>query len=466
MRRSLPTLLAVAVAAHLVAQLALTRANRFFASEDDGYRLYQAYLLCTGQSGPIGRFWLPGQLAMTCPALVVGLPPVWAGVLVSCLSLLVLVLAMAALTRALAPDEQRGRATVAAALLVLASPMAMTLSHSALAELPAAAACTVAALSLAERARGRARAWLVLGTIAMLVATWTRYESWPLALVYPLAAGWRRRGDAAIAALAWLGPLAWMALQWRAYGDPLTFVHATAEITGLSTHTGVLALIGHRLWALLLWAPVPLVGALFARHRGAWLFFAWMALGVLVPTLSGAEHPVFPARLAFALEVGLVPAVALAWSAWRARVALVVALLALVPLVLATARRPTYLDPASVAVGKALRKGRLAPPAGGTLLVDRPLERPPLGWASLAAAWGAWEKIAFATRAEEGWELVLPTDVQGARWRVPAGALGAWLDAHSVTAAWCVTASCAKTLRVAWPLARVRTIGSGWWITR
>jgi hypothetical protein len=477
--------LLVATLAHLVVQVVLTRAHHFFASEDDGYRLYQAYLLCSGQADPIGRFWLPGQLALTCPATALGVPPVWAGVLVSTASLVLLACALAALARRLAPAEQADDAAGAAFVLLLASPMAMTLAHSALAELPATAACALAALGLVVRARGGSRALLVAATLAMLFATWTRYECWPLALVFPLAAGLghARRKDAAIAALAWLGPLGWMALQaWR-FGDPFGFVHATAEITAQARHAGVLAVLAHRLQPLGL-APAALggLGALVLATRGAWrpdraalAFLAWMALGVLAPALTGAEHPVFPERLSFALEVGLVPLAALAWAAWwprartaggRSRVlAVALVLLCLAPL-LAALKRPRYLDRDSVAVGLALRAGRLAPPEDGRLLVERPEQRPPLGWASLASAWGAWPRLVFATPAAGLWELVEPVDVRARRAQVREADLAAWLDAHAVSAAWCVSPTCVKTLRLAWPGARVRALGRGRWVAR
>ncbi len=480
-------LLAVALLAHLAVQVALVRAPRFFASEDDGYRLYQAYLLCSGQADPIGRFWLPGQLALTCPALAAGVPPVWAGLAVSMLGLVLLALALAALTRRLAGDGQGEQAGGAALVLVLASPMAATLSHSALAELPAMAACALAALGLLARAQGAPISRLLGGTAAMLLATWIRYESWPLAALYPIAAGlaagaggqgqgrWRWR-DALVASLAWLGPLAWLLLQWQHYGDPLAFLHATADITAQAGHAGVARVLAHRLWALVTWAPVPLLGgivaALLIKRRAPFVFLAWMALGVILPALGGDEHPTFPARLAFGLEVGLVPLAALALAraagarAPRPFAALALLLVVLAPLVLARTRRPGFLDRDSVVVGLALRNGRLAPPAHGTLLVERPEARPPLGWASLASAWAEWSRIVFATPQAGTWELVMPTDVLADRWHVGDADLGAWLDAHAVSAAWCVTPTCVKTLRVLWPEARVREIGRGRWLTR
>jgi hypothetical protein len=200
-----------------------------------------------------------------------------------------------------------------------------------------------------------------------------------------------------------------------------------------------------------------------------------MATGVLLPALAGTEHPVFPERLAFALEVGLVPLAAVTWAAFlradpaprRARgLALAAVGVALLPLVAATAIRTRYLDRDSVAVGLGLRAGRLAPAASGRLLVERPEERPPLGWASLASAWAAWPRLVFATPAAGTWELVEPTDVRRARATVADDALAPWLAAHEVTAAWCVSPTCVKTLRLAWPGARVRAIGRGRWIDR
>jgi len=47
--------------AHVAGRVAFIAAGRFFASEDDAYRAYTAFLL--GRGGRVvGRLWLPGQL--------------------------------------------------------------------------------------------------------------------------------------------------------------------------------------------------------------------------------------------------------------------------------------------------------------------------------------------------------------------------------------------------------------------
>jgi hypothetical protein len=99
--------------------------------------------------------------------------------------------------------------------------------------------------------------------------------------------------------------------------------------------------------------------------------------------------------------------------------------------------------------------------------IERPEQRPPLGWASVASAWGEWSRVIFATpQPDGGWELVAPTDVRGGRATVADAVLPAWLDAHTVGSAWCVSRACGDRLRMAWPRARVTARGGGVWIER
>jgi len=92
----------------------------------------------------------------------------------------------------------------------------------------------IGAAAILRRAAGGSRWALGLGVLALLGATWIRYESWPLALVLPgpVYLARRRRGgslrealgEAAIGAIPLLGPIAWLWRQGVEYGDPLAFM--------------------------------------------------------------------------------------------------------------------------------------------------------------------------------------------------------------------------------------------------
>jgi hypothetical protein len=418
--------LVLAIVAHVAVRIAFFLEPRYLACEDDGYRLYLSFLFASGQSPLIGRFWLPGQLLLVAPLLRAGVDPALAGVLVSTLALVGLAVAMRGLVRSLAPAGAAGAAGAVAAALVLASPLSATLAQSALAELPFAALATAAAWGFAAGSRRG----LAGGAVALLAATWVRYEAWPLAGLYAVAGLWRRRP---LALLPLLGPALWLLGQAREHGDPLTFLHQTAAVTNA---VGALAVAGHRLLALVQWAPAALALALLGGRpaRPALAFLVWMAAGVLLPAASGGEHPVFPDRMAHGLEVGLVPLAALGLARLHARLRPVLAVAAVASVAIAALRPPVFLDAEAVAQGLRLRAddGVLR---GGTLLVERPEVRPPLGWASLGALWGRWDRIVWATPHGGSWQLVRPLDV-AARAEVPDAELPSWLRGHGVTGAW------------------------------
>jgi len=166
-------------------------------------------------------------------------------------------------------------ALLSAAASSLLVPYSTLLGLAAVPELPCAALLLFSAATLA-RAEPALRAW---GGVALLFASWSRYEAWPIALVFALFCAWdalrqRRLGHVVGGVLALAGPLGWLALGHAEHGDALFFV---ARVTAYRRALGGLP---ESLWqrvreypfALFANAPVlcgagPVL-AWFARRRG------------------------------------------------------------------------------------------------------------------------------------------------------------------------------------------------------
>lgn len=472
-----------AIAAHLAAFAYFARIGRFFACEDDPYRAYLAWLTAGGE-GIIGRFWLPGHLVAMAIAQRLGVPVVWSGIAVGTLSVIGLGAAVAGLARAFAPEDLRPAAPWAALLLVAASPMTLTVGHSALAEPLECALIMGGALALVRRARGGPRWLLAPLVLAIGAATWVRYEAWPIALALPgvLYLVRRRAGDApraaaieaAIGALPLLGPAAWFWQQAAHYHNPIAFVEQVDDMSKAMTgDPSSLHVLHHRLWSLARWAPATIVWAAVAAYAlrdrpAARSAAAWTALvaslGVIAAVLLGREHATFVDRLAYEVEVALFPlaALGLAWVASRrpgAAIAGAVATAAL--LALGVLHRPEIYDHASVTAGLLLRRGDLAQKVGsGALMVERQQRRPPFGWASLGVQWAAWDRIVWGTRRRDGWEVTDPINVRGRR-TLPPAELQAYLDQRKVTAVWALSPITLAEVGAAWPKAKVLPIEEG-----
>lgn len=130
------------------------------------------------------------------------------------------------------------RSALAAAALAAAFPWSARLGVATVPELPTAALTLLAMASLVppvgaadpDRVWARRRLW---GSLALLAATLSRYEAWPIAAAF---AGWsllRARGTALASAvgpalIALLGPAAWIAWNRHAHGDAFHFVARVA----------------------------------------------------------------------------------------------------------------------------------------------------------------------------------------------------------------------------------------------
>ncbi len=127
-------------------------------------------------------------------------------------------------------EEDRGPAT-AGAVVASVFPWSARLGVATVPEL-FTAALTLLAMAALVRPTGRR---LLLGGAALLAATLSRYESWPVALIFAAicAAGALRSSDAraarvGAAALALAGPAAWLCWNHVRHGDALHFLARVA----------------------------------------------------------------------------------------------------------------------------------------------------------------------------------------------------------------------------------------------
>jgi hypothetical protein len=126
--------------------------------------------------------------------------------------------------------EDRGAAAVGAVVAAVV-PWSARLGVATVPELPAAALTLLAMASIAPAGEEgeKRRIW---GGAALLAATLSRYEAWPVAAVFAVACAVSRapRGEAGRGAraapivLALAGPIAWMLWNRHAHGDALHFV--------------------------------------------------------------------------------------------------------------------------------------------------------------------------------------------------------------------------------------------------
>ncbi|APR78455.1 Hypothetical protein A7982_03802 [Minicystis rosea] len=481
--RALQVIAVAAAIAHLAARVSFAHTGRFFACEDDAYRSYLSFLIAQG-GDLIGRFWLPGHLVAMAFVQRLGVPVAWAGIAVGTLAVVGLAVGLADVARSLAPADLRPAAPWAALLLVAASPLTLVLGHSSLAETLECALLMLGAAGILRRIRGGSRRMLIGGALALLAATWIRYEAWAVVLMLPgvLYLVQRRAGcdmrtagtDALVSALPALGPLAWLACQAIVYKDPFAFIDQIDTMsTALTGEPSSVRVAIDRAGALLRWAPATLawsaVAAWALRDRretrtGALLLVGVATFGIVIEVASGREHGVFTARLAYGIEIALWPLAALGIASVvmrRPAIAAALAIATAAVLVVGVRRPPEIMDRASPTAGLLLRRGGLEATLGpGVLMVERVPERPPFGWAALGVLWSRWDRTVWATRRVNRWELVEPLDVRG-RATVKPDALPTWMDRHRVTAAWILTPNSMAQIAEAWPKAKVVRIGAG-----
>jgi hypothetical protein len=156
----------------------------------------------------------------------------------------------------------------ATAAMVNAIPAAAVLGSVTVPEFPTAALCVFAVVAMTRPAPS-SPVWSWGAAAAMLAATWSRYEAWPIAAVVAFFAfrradhgsGWKRY---AVTALCLVGPAAWILHNQIAHGDALSFLHRVASYRA--------ALAQHAptkndeetsyLWALVVGSPAVLLAVL------------------------------------------------------------------------------------------------------------------------------------------------------------------------------------------------------------
>ncbi|MFP6683670.1 MAG: glycosyltransferase family 39 protein [Polyangiaceae bacterium] len=118
------------------------------------------------------------------------------------------------------------REALAGAVLAATLPWSARLGVATVPELPTAALCVFALITMVPRARSRR----MLGAIALLVATLSRYEAWPIAACFCLWSVYEARqhpqhlrGLIGSALVAVLGPAAWLGHNAVAHGDAFAF---------------------------------------------------------------------------------------------------------------------------------------------------------------------------------------------------------------------------------------------------
>ena len=466
-------LAAVGAVAHVICRLGFISEGRFFASEDDPYRAYTAFLIKGDPIRLIGRLWVLGFEA--CHALVqwAGVPARWAGICVNTLALAALLIGVLRIMERLAPDRTELRWCIAA--LLLASPMTITLAHSSLSDLLATCLIVWAADGFMRYAQSGKLGGVVQAAMILSIATWVRYEPWlHAALLFPAVAfvEWRvlkrrRVGGPALATLAWLGPIAWLLAQQLRFGDALHFyaniVETVETVSGPPARLRVLATHAH---SALYWFPHVVLLATVAswRRRDAlswkmtWFFTVTLLLAAAFQLLGGHPHKTFAARLSYGVEIALLPwaAVGLQWciaNRLRSTVAIAALLFSL------TALRPAAIqDRDSVAFGLSLLRSQETIPPDTKLLVERPLERPPFGWASVGVLWGHWSQTIWVTPQPGGWTVVEATNVR-APLNLTEEGFGNWLDRDAVRSAWTQSNRMFEMVSAQWPCADVTAHG-------
>ena len=496
--RALGGIAVAAVLVHVLVRIWMLSEGRYFATEDDGYRAYYGYLSAEGTASVISRFWLPGQFFALGGLIRLGLDAAAAPLVLGAICFGVMLACVHALATDLAPEGWGAAAARGAVALTASSPLVLVLCHSALAEPLANSLVAFAGMALVRRHHGGARRLIASGALAMLFATWVRYETWAYAVVFVLAAAWfayRKEGarvalqDGAMAAIAWLGPLGWLVAQQVAHGDAFAFLDTIREmsiaLTGEASQLNVASL---RLEALACWAGGSVaasIGALVLTRRHpatvrslgflAAIALPGLALQVLsgqglgVFVIDGREVEFFAPRLVSNVELGLLPlgGLGLAMLANRTELPSRITLLALGALVsglltLGAMHPMTFVDPSSVRAGLMLRRGELDAAIGpGALLVERVEPRPPMGWASLSVLWSHWDRTVYLTQHDDFCELVEPSNVRDGRARIPCVQLGAWAERRGVTGAWLLSPRARALLADTWPDASRRSVGEG-----
>jgi hypothetical protein len=218
-------------------------ARKVIDSSDDSLR--QRYI-------QIGSPWLPVQTVLMLP--LVTNDWMWrtgaAGSIVSMIAFVVAALVLYRLAQKLyrAEDSVSQKALPVLALAIfLLNPSVLYLQTTPMSELVFMAALVVAVYLLQCWRDDQTFGRLASAAISMSVATLTRYEAWPVALVSVLivtlaaSGGWKNKIKAILifSSLVALCPIYWLWHNWEIYGNALEFLSGPNSARGIALQNRV-----------------------------------------------------------------------------------------------------------------------------------------------------------------------------------------------------------------------------------
>ena len=251
--------LVVLALARIYASAVVARAGLWALSDDDYARVTIAQRFAQhAQLDPSGTSWLPFPFWVVGAAMKILDPSLEVARLVTTMLAIASTWLLFAAGRIWGLGEKQATVAALAASVV---PAAAVLGSMTVPEFPTAALAAFALIAVSSPAvtvtvaRWRvAPVWLAGG--AMLAATLSRYEAWPVAAVVSVLAWRRARGEQPrwkrwmSAVVPMLGPLLWIAHNRVVHGDALAFLHRVASYRNALRASGADG--GERGWGYLM----------------------------------------------------------------------------------------------------------------------------------------------------------------------------------------------------------------------
>ncbi len=218
-------------------------ARKVVDSPDD--LLWQRYI-------QIGSPWLPLQTVSMLPLVVNDW--MWrtgvAGSIVSMIAFVIAAAALYLLARSFFRKEDgRWREALPAlsAAIFMLNPSALYMQTTPMSELVFMATLVAAVYLLQRWLNEQTAKRLAIAAAAMTVATLTRYEAWPVALLSILIValtsngGWRAKikSSALFAMLVAIGPVYWLWHNWAIYGNAIEFLSGPNSARGIALQNRV-----------------------------------------------------------------------------------------------------------------------------------------------------------------------------------------------------------------------------------
>ena len=213
-------------------------ARKVVDSPDDSF--WQRYI-------QIGSPWLPLQTVAMLP--LVANDWMWrtgvAGSVVSMISFVIASVALYLLAVGLYEKEEgiwRKALPVLAAAIFIANPSVLYMQSTPMSELIFMAALVAAVLALQRWLNLQTATRLTIAAGAMTLATLSRYEAWPVALLSVLIVAVASQGDprekfkttSLYAAVLAIGPIYWLWHNWAIYSNPFEFLSGPHSARGIA----------------------------------------------------------------------------------------------------------------------------------------------------------------------------------------------------------------------------------------